>query len=220
MTWLPVDSAAASERDAVLGLQPEGRERLDEVLEISWSITDSSLLDLCRLRLAQLLRCRAELAPADDGHLLAELAEWRSSAAYSERERAALAYAEQFLVDQNGITEEQKAEISRHLSRRELVDFVQALNVQEGYLRVLTVLDVAPDPGISPHVHQPLHEVMAAEAEDVPGTGLDLLVALTDPAFWEARMAFGAAMARQSGVDAETSEVCRLRNANHQACRY
>jgi alkylhydroperoxidase family enzyme len=208
MTWLPVAAAATGERDAVLGLLPEPYALLREALELSWSITDPALLELCRLRMAQLFECRAELS-ADE-----------REPPSSERERAALAYAEQFLIDQNGITEEQKQELLRHLTERELCNFVQALNVHDGHLRVLTLLDIGPDPR-GARWDPPAGAVADTRAdEQLPSGGLDLLVALTDPAFWEARTAFGAAMALQTGVDEVTTEVCRLRNAHHQSCRF
>jgi alkylhydroperoxidase family enzyme len=215
---LPVESAARSERDAVLGLHPEGYERLREALDRSWAITDPELLELCRLRMAKLFECRAELAAADEA-TLAELEDWHASPAFSERERSALGYAEQFVIDQNGITAEQKAGMLRQLSERGLCNFTQALNIHDGYLRVLSVLDVAPDP-------EPRSETRRAKADpleeidDLPPAGLDRFEALTDAAFRKARAALGATMALSNGVDEVTTEICRLRNANHQACRY
>jgi hypothetical protein len=93
------------------------------------------------------------------------------------------------------------------------------VNVHDGYLRVLTLLDIAPGPA---EPHPPPRQTSGAgdEEGELPDGGLDLLVALTDPGFWEARMAFGGTMALQSGVDPVTTEICRLRNANHQTCRY
>jgi hypothetical protein len=204
VTWLPVAPGAASEREAALGLQPEAWRLLREALELSWSIAEPRLLDLCRLRMAAALGCRAEPAPA----------------ARTERERAALAYAEQFTVDQNAITDEQKEAVARHLSLRELVDFVQALNVHDGYLRVLALLDVAPDPdgpGKPPARARPRRAVEPAE---LPAGPRARLRALADPTFFAARSAFGAATARLGGIDELTTECCRLRNASHQACAY
>jgi alkylhydroperoxidase family enzyme len=51
------------------------------------------LLGLCRLRIAQMLDCRAELDGAD-AERLTELASWRSSPNFTPRERAALSYTE------------------------------------------------------------------------------------------------------------------------------
>jgi alkylhydroperoxidase family enzyme len=212
VTWLPVGGAGTSEREAVLGLLPGPSGLLGDALDRSWSITDSALLELCRRQLVHQLGCRAEL-PADEPEPA------------SERELAAVAYTEQFLIDQNRISAGLKEAISRHLSPRELCNFVLAVNVHEGYLRVLTLLDIAPDPGgdrddgpARAVPEQP--QAQRTADENLPEGGHDRFLALADPAFWEARMAFGGAMALCSAVDPLTTELCRLRNANHQSCRY
>jgi alkylhydroperoxidase family enzyme len=201
VTWLPLDPPPANERQAVLGLQANAVERWSKVLELSWAVTDPELLDLCRLRVAQLFACRAELAAADAEPLRA-LAAWRSAEVFSDLERAALAYTEQFVVDQNGVAGELEDELRRHLSQPELCNFVQALNAHDGYLRVLALLDVAPD-------------------ADLPDSRPDR-PPRREPAqqFRSARAAYGAATALLSGVDEVTTELCRLRNASHQACAY
>jgi hypothetical protein len=211
MTWLPVGSVGASEREALLGLLPEPSRLLRDALDLSWSITDPALLALCRRQMVRQLACRAQL-PAD------------APGPASECEQAAVAYTEQFLIDQNGIPAALKDEISRHLSPRELCNFVLALNVHEGYLRILTLLDIAPDPAGGedgpPAAVCARPEAGPGTDEDLPEAGHDRFLALANPAFWEARMAFGAAMALCSGVDPLTTELCRLRNASHQSCRF
>jgi alkylhydroperoxidase family enzyme len=222
MTWLPLERSGASERGAVLALQPHASALWLEVLASSWSIADPELLGLCRLRIAQMLDCRAELDGADPERLT-ELASWRSSPNFTLRERAALSYTEQFVVDQNGIAEEQKTDLARFLSRVELCNFVQAVNAHDGYLRTLTLLDVGPDPEASSRSgtdQSPPRRPLAEEPADASVAGLELFDALTDTAFHEARAAFGAATALLDGVDEVTTEACRLRNARQQACRF
>src|SRR5688500_14587387 len=114
MTWLPIDAASRPERDAVLGLTPEVHTRLRELLSLAWQITDAGLLDLCRLRRAQMMAARAEIAGADAG-LLVDLDGWRSRPAFSDRERAALAYAEQYHWDHKQISSDQHDVLARHL---------------------------------------------------------------------------------------------------------
>jgi len=222
MTWLPLDRSGASERHAVLALQPHASALWLEVLARSWAIADPELLGVCRLRIAQMLACRAELDGVDPERLT-ELASWRSSRKFSAQERAALAYVEQFVVDQNDLGEEQKADLARFLSRVELCNFVQAVNAHDGYLRTLSLLDVGPDPGAGSRsaLEQSLpRSPLAEEPADASVAGLELFDMLTDPAFHEARAAFGGATALLDGVDEVTTEVCRLRNARQQACRF
>jgi hypothetical protein len=84
---------------------------LSEFYDAAWASTDPRLLELCRLRLAELLahdRARAERTPAAvaaglDERQVAELSRWPVSTAFDARERAALALAEQFAIDVKGI---------------------------------------------------------------------------------------------------------------------
>ena len=218
MTWLPLHRPGEHERRAVFALQPGASDLWLAVLARTWSITDPDLLELCRLRIAQMHGCHAELDVAGPG----QLERLDSRDALPLRERAALAYAEQFVVDQNGITDEQKADLSQCLSDRELANFVQALNTHDGYCRTLSLLDVRADAADS--AGRPLEQAASrpGDPRGVPrGTaGLERFEALTDTAFYEARAAFGAATALLDGVDEVTTEICRLRNASHQACRF
>jgi len=145
MTWLPVQAEEVPERDAVLGLAPEPYAVVREALVAAWQITDPRALELCRLRLAQLVDARAELAGAGE-ELLAELDRWEASAVFTERERAFLAFAEQYHYDHQRLTSQQWDELARHLSLRDTVNFVWALHMNFAYARVLSLLDVAPDP--------------------------------------------------------------------------
>jgi alkylhydroperoxidase family enzyme len=224
MTWLPVETALLPERDAVLGLKPDVYEALRNTLTLAWRIADSRLLDLCRLRLAQLVGARAETDSADQ-ILLVQLEGWRSSStsSFSERERAALSYAEQYHVDHRRITDEQKDELARHLSQREVVNFVWALHMNDAYARLLSLLDIEPDPPSSrlraervpPRERQPLGTTSGSSAPRFEGKFADI-----DPEFFESYRTLGRVVVRQALVDEVTSEAVRLHNASHQGCLY
>ena len=221
MTWLPIDAASLPERDAVLGLKPEVYARLRELLTLAWQITDASLLDLCRLRLAQMMAARAEIAGADAG-LLVDLDAWRSRSAFSDRERAALGYAEQYHWDHHQISNDQHDVLARHLSPRELVNFVWALHMNDAYLRVLSLLDIDPDPpssSVRPERMPVKDRRPRAPSEPGAARGRDAFADL-DPEFREAYGVFGRAVVKQKLVDDVTSEAVRLHNASHQGCLY
>jgi hypothetical protein len=222
MTWLPVERSLLPERDAVLGLKPDVYHVLRETLTLTWQMTDARLLDLCRLRLAQMVGARAEIAGADE-HLLAELQNWRSSPAFSDRERAALAFAEQYHVDHKGITDGQKEALARHLSHRDVVNFVWALHMNDAYARVLSLLDVDPDPpsgGVRPE-RNPRREMRSlARSSNSRRPLLRGAFAEVDPEFFEAYGTLGRVVVRQALVDEVTSEAVRLHNASHQGCLY
>jgi alkylhydroperoxidase family enzyme len=217
MTWLPVKTALLPERDAVLGLKPEVYESLRRTLMLTWQITDSRLLDLCRLRVAQMVGARAEIAGAGE-QLLMDLEDWPSSSAFSRRERAALSFAEQYHLDHKRITGEQREELARHLSRREVVNFVWALHMNDAYARVLSLLDIEPDPP-SGQV-RPEREPPSGTAPSSSRPRLDGAFADVDPEFFEAYGALGRVVVRQALVDEVTSEAVRLHNASHQGCLY
>jgi hypothetical protein len=218
MTWVPTDLRAASERDAVLGLKPDVYSVFREILRVSWGITDPALLDLCRIRLAQLTRARVELAGVN-AERLAELESWRSSRAFSRREQAALAFTEQYHLDHRSIADEQE-QLARRASRRELVNFVWALHMNEAYIRALSLLDIDPDPPTAgpraerapappDHRSAPSRETGEEESSD-----------LRDPVFSDVYQRLSRATVRQSLVDDVTSEAVRLHNANFQGCQY
>ena len=221
MTWLPVEASPLPERDVVFGLKSEVYDLLRGTLTTAWRITDPSVLDTCRLRVAQMVEARADTAAADD-RVLTELDRWRASSAYSERERAALAYAEQYHVDHHLITDRQKRDLACHLAPREVVNFVWALHLNDAYARVLSLLDVAPDPPTAPirpervpPTDGPAHRKTESEAGSGPSA-----FASVDSAFLEAYGALGRAVVRQTLVDEVTSEAVRLHNASYQGCLY
>jgi alkylhydroperoxidase family enzyme len=222
MTWLPVPTGLLPERDAVLGLKPDVYEVLRETLSLMWQITDARLLDLCRLRLAQMVGARAEIAGADE-QLLKDLEDWRSSPAFSERDRAALSFAEQYHIDHQRITGDVKDALARHLSRREVVNFVWALHMNDAYARVLSLLDIEPDPpsfGIRRERVPPSDSRSPHTMPDSRSPALEGPFADVDPAFVEAYGTLGRVIVRQRLVDDVTSEAVRLHNASHQGCLY
>jgi alkylhydroperoxidase family enzyme len=222
MTWLPVPIGGDAERDVVLGLKKEPYTAMRQVLESAWRITDPRVLDLCRLRLAQLSGARAELDRIDDG-ALAELEHWESSPGFTELERAALAFAEQYHYDHQLLDGGPRSELERHLSRREVVNFVWALHMNDAYIRALSLLDIAPDPeSAPPRAERTAPAASGAgsdpRAADEPAdTGIQMLM---DPEFAAAYRQFNPVVVRQSLVDEVTSEAIRLRNASHQGCHY
>jgi hypothetical protein len=220
MTWLPVRAESGAERDAVFGLMPEVDELLCEMLSVADQISDPWLVECCHLRQVQLMGARAALAGVDSP-LLSELEEWRASAVFSNRERAALSYAEQYHLDHHIISDEQKDRLSHYLAPREFVNFVWALHAYEAYARVLALLDIAPDP--NPAI-KPRHR-RSGDAEDELKSGADAnaeggMWSLLDPAFGKVYRALAQTIVRQKLIDEVTSEAIRLHNASHQGCQY
>ena len=80
----------------------------------SKKLSAPSLLELCRLRIAQLLGCEAALvhrtpeaiAAGLDEDLVSSLSQWPTDARFSDQARACLGYAEQLLIDAQGVSDE------------------------------------------------------------------------------------------------------------------
>jgi alkylhydroperoxidase family enzyme len=129
---------------------------LAAVVGRAWDATDPVLLELCRLRMATMLGASAELerrsgrarAAGLDETKIAELPAWPTSARYAADERACLAFAEQFVIDANGVTDEQVAELTRHLGPEGTYAFVQALSAIETFQRACLTLGIATMPDV------------------------------------------------------------------------
>ena len=78
----------------------------------AWAVVDPVVLELCRLRLAQLFgdaaesarRTPAAVAAGLDESMVRELPAWPRSPRFGPRERACLAFCEQFFVDVANVT--------------------------------------------------------------------------------------------------------------------
>jgi hypothetical protein len=208
MTWLPIPAVKRPERDVVFGLKDEVYAAFRKTLSTGWRMTDQHLLALCRLRLAQLTGARAELAEADEA-LLAQLERWESSADFTESERVALSFAEQYHYDHTLLGDRRSA-LGEHLS---VVNFTWALQMNDAYVRALSLLDVEPDPPGS----RPRPEGVPRLPRPTPPTPID---APLDSDFSAAQSTLNRTTVRQSLVDDLTSEAIRLHNAAHQQCRY
>lgn len=143
MTWLPVSGDALSERDAVLGLHPEAYARHRAFLEAAADTVDRALLEPCKARMAQMLRCREELA-LHDSDQLAELESWERSSSFTAVQRTALAFVEQFVLDPSLVEPALVADLETELGTSGVINFATAIAAQEASLRLSTLLDLGP----------------------------------------------------------------------------
>jgi alkylhydroperoxidase family enzyme len=156
VTWLPETAAGDTPLDRVFGLRPDLYEPFRAFYAVFWTdgLLDPVVLELCRLRVAQLLRCESEqrvrYAPARDAGLteeqVARLADWPRDPSLTDSQRAALAFAEQFVLDPHGIDDAQRDAVIDHLGRPGLVALCEALALFDGFCRFRTLLGVgSPD---------------------------------------------------------------------------
>ena len=123
----------------VLAEQPDVASSLDALNEAAWSVVDPVLLELCRLRVAKLLGCEYEqalrteaaVAAGLDEATIVDLPAWPTSERFGRRERACLAFCEQFVIDVAGMDDELAFAVSDELGLQAFRDFVSALLVVE-----------------------------------------------------------------------------------------
>jgi AhpD family alkylhydroperoxidase len=170
VTWLPVAAPGVDPLDRVFGLRPNLYEDFRRWSVLFWEegLLDPTLLELCRLRVAQLHGCESELRVRHRSALAAGLTEEKIAAlprassdpAFSELERACLAFAELFVADPNAITDEDARRVTEPLGPEGTVALVQALALFDGFARFRLMLGVDPpspdrvvvldDPGAAP----------------------------------------------------------------------
>ena len=125
--------------EAVLSVQPALAAHLAALERAAWSTVDPVLLELCRVRIAMLLGCADEAQALSDAAVaagldeaaLAELSSWPISPRFGARERACLAFCEQFVIDVAGLDDDMASAVAEHLGPQGLADFTAALLVVE-----------------------------------------------------------------------------------------
>ena len=122
-------------------LAPEVRDVITNLHGELWRALDPEVLEFCRLRIASLQADDREAArPAPGAPVAPEkaaaIAEWPDSPLFSERERACLAFTEQFVGDVAGITQGDIDALLEHFSPGEVQAFVSALLAVDQHQRL------------------------------------------------------------------------------------
>jgi alkylhydroperoxidase family enzyme len=143
--WLSNIANGTSEFEATLGVRPDLSVPYRDFYGSLWKdAADPRLLDLCRLRIAQIHRCESErhveysfthVTPTDIGNLEG----WRDSARFSEAEQAALTIAEKIPWDHHGITDDDINALKPHLSDADVVTLVCAMVLFDANCRLRLV---------------------------------------------------------------------------------
>lgn len=98
-----------------------------------------SVLELCRLRMAQLHRSetdQAQVVVPLDAERREALRDWHRSSLFSDAERACLEFAEIYAMDALAITDAQADAVKVHYGDVGLVTLVQSLGVFDGLQRL------------------------------------------------------------------------------------
>jgi len=144
--------------DRVWGKRPDYYDVFMGDYNDSIGRVDPVLLELCRIRIAQLVESGFDLSlryvPARTAGLsedkIGALAEYPESGLFSDRERAVLEYAEQFVIQSSSISDDDVARVRAHLTPEEFVYVTKALGVMDQFARANSAFrvaagDTAPD---------------------------------------------------------------------------
>ena len=109
------------------------------------SVLDSRIKELVRLRIATLNGCKtckaARLAPSDVSEQEATVGvDDLAEAAFSPRERAALAVAEQMALDHHAFDDTAMRALRRHFSQAETLELLMMIGQYIGFGRMLAML--------------------------------------------------------------------------------
>lgn len=137
-TWLPVETDGSQPADVFALLPASADERLEELYAQLWDRgVDDATLELCRARVTSMVTGvppepaepgAPDLRPETDAH------------------HAAVGFAEQFVLDPHGCTDEQMRALQTHFSGPQLATLTTAIAVFDALARVRAVLAV-PEEG-------------------------------------------------------------------------
>jgi alkylhydroperoxidase family enzyme len=128
-------------------LDPRVMRGFEALQGVAWEATDPALLELCRLRLSDLMgdsvglahRTPAAVAAGLDEAKVADLTKWWKSPAFDEREKAHLAFAEQFNMSVADVGDAEIEALLAHSNAVEVCEFVAALYAVEFEIRIRMV---------------------------------------------------------------------------------
>jgi len=235
-SWVPLSSpSGATEFDRVFGLRANLYAHYRDFYARLWepSVLDTITTELCRLRVAQLLRCRSQLRtrsrPALDAGLteatVTALASWPTSESFDDTVRACLGLVEQFVIDPSGVRAADRAAVHGALGFSGLVGLTQVAACFDGFDRFRLVLgldDAAPiDASGAPVVEEvgrpdPSVPPVAARTGNDPAGGF----AAAQPDLFASFERLYAALWSAGVVDHPSKELARLRNARVTGCRF
>ena len=120
---------------------PEVRDVITTLHGELWQALDPEILELCRLRIASLQGDDREAARPAPGAAVAvdkaaAISDWPDSPLFSERERACLAFTEQFVGDVAGVTQGDIDALLEHFSPGEVQAFASALLALDQHQRL------------------------------------------------------------------------------------
>jgi alkylhydroperoxidase family enzyme len=152
MTRVAALAEGPTELDRVWGKRRAYYEIFMSDYNASVGRVDPVLLELCRIRIAELVESAFDQSmryqPAREAGLteekIAAVARYPESALFSDRERAALEYAEQFVIQSSAITDDDVRRVQAQLTAEEFIYLTKALGVMDQFARANSAFRIAP----------------------------------------------------------------------------
>jgi len=137
MGWVSI----GNDRNSTIGVLPDIAATFAALYRSLWTQPHlpAAVLELCRLRLAQLHQCAVELQRRDcdiPAEKRSNLAHWNTHSSFSDAERACLAFTEVYAMDTQALTDDQAAAVKLHFGDAGLVLLVEALGILDGMTRL------------------------------------------------------------------------------------
>ena len=147
-------AAGPTELDQAWGVRPAFYSVFMADYQASVARVDPVLIELCRLRMAQLVDSDFDrslrYAPAAIAGLteakIASIADYGTSALFNETERQCLAFAELFVIQSSSIGDDDVERVQKVLGSEQFIYFVKALSVIDQLQRSVVAFDVRPGP--------------------------------------------------------------------------
>ncbi len=214
--------------DEVLALRPDLAAPYRDFLGVFWDrrLVEPVVLDLCRLRVAQLLGCASELAVRTRAAVDAGLASvqverlpgWPSEECFTDEHRAALAIAEQFVLDPHGVDSAMRDAMVVHVGTPGLVALVEALALFDGFTRFRLLL--CDEPAVQAVVDPPLVSWASSALPDGADPAISQSALGEQPEALVAFLRLYGTMWSHGQLEHSIKEVARLRNARVTGCGY
>jgi alkylhydroperoxidase family enzyme len=144
-SWLDLPDAPTL-LEAAAALRPAYGAALDQVVAAVWEqeVIDVATLELCRIRIGQLLGA-APVATRVDPELAAALPRWPVDERFDARLRTVLGFAEQVLFDAQDVSDEQAREVIDVVGEDGLLVLTYACGIFETTQRAELILAAGGD---------------------------------------------------------------------------
>jgi alkylhydroperoxidase family enzyme len=147
-----VMSEGSTELDRVWGNRPDYYRLFVEDYVRSVGRVDAVLVELARIRIAQLVESEFDAAlryqaAAEAGlteDKIGTITDYPTSELFSDRERAVLEFTEQFALQSSTISDDDCARLQEHISSEEFIFLVKALSTMDQFARANSAFRIQP----------------------------------------------------------------------------